>query len=833
MFTPCKQPGGGKTKTTWFKRMPSYTLQQVCDAVGGTLSGDSRIEIDHLVYDSRRIQHPATSLFFALQTPHGDGHRFVQDAYEKGVRSFVVSQPLLLEDVNLVLVNDTHEALQALAAYHRNRFELPVIGITGSNGKTVVKEWLNLLLEPDYRIVRSPKSYNSQIGVPLSVWQLEPHHTLALFEAGISHPNEMQNLQRIIQPTIGVLTNIGEAHSEGFASDEEKLAEKLRLFSQAEVVIGEAKNLALLPGKKFTWSRSGEATLKILRQQTKGASTILEAEYKDHPRVLSVPFTDAASIENSITCWCVLLHLGLSQEVIQERMAALHAIDMRLQLNRAINDCLLINDSYSADITSLRIALDFMAQQSAGLQRTVVLSDFAESGKTSHELYAEIATLINRYRINKLVAVGETIGNEIKAKLQHATTVQSFTNTERFLQQFKSSDYHRQIILLKGARKAGFERIAALFEEKQHGTVLQINLSALTHNLKEYQKRLKPSTKIMAMVKAFAYGSGSAEIASVLQFNNVAYLGVAYADEGVDLVKAGIALPVMVMNAEPSSFAAIVEHNLQPVIYSPALLQNFEVYIKGQGLSNYPVHLEIETGMNRLGFAGEEMEEAAKHFSANPYLSIQSVFSHLASSEDASDDGFTQQQAARFSTAVSILQQHLTYPFLKHLSNSAAIVRHPQLQFDMVRLGIGLYGVEPDTEDVLDLQTVATLRSTVAQIKEVKKGESVSYNRRGVVQRDSRIATVRIGYADGYSRRFGNGVGKMLVHGKPAPVIGTVCMDMTMLDVTDIEGVSEGDDVLVFGAGLPVQEIAKSIQTIPYEIMTSVSQRVKRVYYYE
>ncbi len=813
--------------------MPSYSLHQISLIVGGQLLGDGEVVVSQIVYDTRRIQQPQAALFFALKTAGADGHDYVADAYKKGVRSFVLSKPTSLEDANCILVEDTLVALQTVAGWHRSKFSIPVIGITGSNGKTVVKEWLNVLLGPEYQIVRSPKSFNSQIGVPLSVWGMEPQHTLGLFEAGISQPGEMEKLQRIIQPTIGVLTNIGEAHSEGFRSREEKLQEKLKLFTNAEVVIGEAKNLASLPNKKFTWSRSEEATLKILHEKKKGETTIIEAEYNRHPHILAVPFTDDASIENCITCWCVLLYFGIRQELIQERMNSLHSIDMRLQLAHAINDCLLINDSYSADVTSLRIALDFMAQQSAGLKRTVILSGFAESGKTAEELYGEIGSLLNQYKIEKLIAIGENIGGRIGAALEPSIALQSFVNTENFLQNFKSSDYHREIILLKGARRAGFERIAQAFEEKQHGTVLQINLSALTHNLKEYQKRLKPSTKIMAMVKAFSYGSGSAEIASVLQFNNVAYLGVAYADEGVDLVQAGITLPIMVMNAEPSSFATIVEHNLQPVIYSIALLQNFEAYINGQGLQDYPVHLEIETGMNRLGFALDEVEELAKHLAAASSLKVQSVFSHLAGSEDPAEDNFTQQQSERFTTAVGILSQHISYSFLKHISNSAAIVRHPKLQMDMVRLGIGLYGVEPDAEDALDLQAVATLRSTVAQIKELKSGESVSYNRRGVVHRDSRIATVRIGYADGYSRRFGAGVGKMMINGKAAPVIGTVCMDMTMLDITDIDGVKEGDDVIVFGAALPVQDVAAMIGTIPYEIMTGVSQRVKRVYYYE
>lgn len=812
--------------------MPSYSLQQISRTVGGTLSGSDAV-ISHLVYDSRRIQHPETPLFFALQTAHGDGHQFIQDAYKKGVRCFVVSRSMQLEEANFILVEDVLLALQAIAAFHRSRFHIPIIGITGSNGKTIVKEWLNNLLEEDYKIARSPKSFNSQIGVPLSVWQLNQEHSLAIFEAGISQSGEMERLEKIIRPTIGVLTNLGEAHSEGFASNEEKLKEKLQLFRHAEVVIGPTELVSDAAAKKFTWGSDEQATLRIANVSHAKDGTTIEAMYKGTHLVLHIPFSDEASVQNAMTCWCVLLYLGIDQPTIQKRFAELHSINMRLQLNHGINDCLVINDSYSADTTSLKIALDFLVQQSAGLKRTVILSDFFESGKTDIVLYSEIAHLLQHYRIQKVIAIGQSVVEKLQSQLSPTTEFQIYPSTEDFIQRFKSSAFNHEIILIKGARKAGFERIAALFEQKLHGTVLQISLGALTHNLKAYQKLLKPATKIMAMVKAFSYGSGGAEIASVLQFNNVAYLGVAYADEGVELVQAGIELPIMVMNAEPSSFTTIVEHELQPVIYSQSLLHSFEDFIKQQGLVAYPVHLEIETGMNRLGFALEEMSAVATHFSNSPYLHIQSVFSHLAASEEPSNDSYTTLQAEKFQTAIATLETHLSYPFLKHIANSAAIVRHPHLQMDMVRLGIGLYGVEPNEEERLALQPVATLRATVAQIKEVKKGESVSYNRKGVVARDSRIATVRIGYADGYSRRFGHGVGKMVVRGKMAPVIGTVCMDMTMLDITEVEGVKEGDDVIVFGADLPVQEVSRWIETIPYEMMTAVSQRVKRVYYYE
>lgn len=794
------------------------------------------------MYDSRRLQQPPSSVFFALKTEHNNGHKYIADAYKKGIRNFIISEEdsiRNLTEINVILVEDTLTALQRLAAFHRNPFTIPVIGITGSNGKTIVKEWLNHLLEQEHKIVRSPKSFNSQIGVPLSVWQMNEQHTLAIFEAGISCTGEMEHLRKIIRPTIGVLTNIGEAHSKGFLDNAQKLAEKLLLFQNCPVLIARNKDIGgkkELIGKntKLLTVGSAESNEFIIRSvEKKKTKTVITLSHNSQEFSITIPFADDASIENAITCCCVMITLGYNKNTITERISKLHAIDMRLQLKHSVNDCLVINDSYSADVTSLKIALDFLKQQSSGLNRTVILSEFIESGKDDTALYSEIGDLLNGYEIKKLITIGEKIGDEIRGKLSPAISFQAFLSTDDFIKEFRGSHFFKEIILIKGARRFEFERIAKLFEKKLHQTVLEINLNALAHNLKEYQKILHPRTKIMAMVKAFSYGSGGAEIASVLQYHNVDYLGVAYADEGVELVKSGIRLPIMVMNAEESSFQSIVNYNLQPVIYSFDLLYKFGNYLKDQGLQSYPVHLEIETGMNRLGFDVNEAENLAKYISLDASFQIQSVFSHLAASEDASQDGFTKQQEELFGKAVTAIQKHISYFFLQHISNSAAIVRHPQLQMDMVRLGIGLYGIEIDNGKLLDLIPVATLRSTIAQVKRLKKGESVSYNRKGIVKRDSVVATVRIGYADGYSRGFGNGIGKMMVNEKLAPVIGNVCMDMAMIDVTEIEGVKEGDDVIVFGSQLPVQNMATWINTIPYEIMTSVSQRVKRIYFHE
>jgi len=793
--------------------------------------------IEFLVHDSRKIQQPALSLFFALVTEHGDGHAFIADAYKKGIRNFIVSVPETTElpGSNIIFVDNSLHALQLLAAYHRKQFDIPVIGITGSNGKTVVKEWLYQLLADDYSIVRSPKSYNSQIGVPLSIWQINSSHTLALIEAGISTPGEMEKLQRIIAPTIGILTNIGRAHSEGFRSEEEKLSEKMILFKNADVVIARARDLQnrdelLAPSTTYIfWGEDGD--LKFRSVGRKGTATILQLETENGNEQFAVPFTDEASLENACTCISLMIHLGIQIPVIRERLLRLHAIDMRLQLNHGINDCIVINDSYSADLTSLRIALDFLRQQSSGLPATVILSEFSESGEKDEVLYRRIATLLNEHGVKRVIAIGERISEGLKSFLNNDVSLRNFLSTDDFIHDFRSSQYSHEIILVKGARRFGFERIAKLFEIKRHQTVLEISLDALGHNLKAYRSILRPQTKVMVMVKAFSYGSGGAEIASVLQYHNVEYLGVAYADEGIDLVRNGISIPIMVMNAEASSFGAIVDSGLQPVIYSFELLQEFETYLREQALSQYPVHLEIETGMNRLGFSPDTIEQLGERLQSSGLCSVQSVFSHLAASEEPANDDYTRAQAEKFRAAISILKKQITAPFISHISNSAAIIRHPTLQFDMVRLGIGVYGIEVDSEGRLELEAVATLRSTIAQIKHLKKGETVGYNRKGLAQRDSVIATVRIGYADGYSRRFGYGVGKMWVKGRLAPVIGTVCMDMTMIDITDIYGVKEGDDVIVFGPQLPVQDLAASIGTIPYEIMTGISHRVRRVYF--
>jgi Alr-MurF fusion protein len=820
----------------------SYSIKHIAQVVHAKDVIINDVMIEHLLTDSRRIMSPGTSLFFALEGLRRDGHRFIPELYKKGVRNFVVSDRHHTErfsDVNVLIVDDVLFALQELAAYHRGRFTMPVIGITGSNGKTIVKEWLFQLLYEDYQIVRSPKSYNSQIGVALSIWQMNERHELAIIEAGISQPGEMFRLEKMIRPTLGVLTNIGEAHSEGFNDDDHKFREKVTLFKNSPVLIGSETDLVFRNGVNevfemlgdlhvITWGEA-DGNEFIVSQVTKaeGASVITI-----NGHTFSIPFTDEASVANAITCYCVLRQLNIEHEKIKARMGRLQPVNMRLELKKGINNCTVINDSYSADISSLEMALNFLDQQGLSIPKTVILSDFLQSAIPDEELYAHILSGLEKHKVSRVIAIGEKISSAfISGAKDHAFKTELYNSTEEFLKKFRAAAFKDEAILVKGARIFAFEQIIQLLEQKVHQTVLEIDLNAIVHNLNSYQQYLSPAVKVMAMVKAFAYGSGGSEIAGILQFHKVDYLGVAYADEGIELRKAGISLPVMVMNPEERGFTSIVEHQLEPELYSFESLKGFDIFLRSEGIQEYPVHIELETGMNRLGFSIDQVDQLAAMLKSTPSFKVMSCFSHLAASEEKEQDSFTDEQASRFNAASEKLRQQLGYDFIRHIANSAAVIRHPQLQMDMVRLGIGLYGVDSSGSDKLNLRTVATLRSTVAQIKHIRAGESVSYNRKSVAKQDSIIATIRIGYADGYPRRLGNGVGKMLVNGMPAPVIGTVCMDMTMIDVTGIPDVKEGDDVIVFGPGLTVQELAEQAGTIPYEIMTGVSQRVKRVYF--
>ncbi|HET6991673.1 MAG TPA: bifunctional UDP-N-acetylmuramoyl-tripeptide:D-alanyl-D-alanine ligase/alanine racemase, partial [Bacteroidia bacterium] len=707
----------------------------------------------------------------------------------------------------------------------------------------IVKEWLWQLLRDDFSIVRSPKSYNSQVGVPLSVWLMEESHQLAIFEAGISRMGEMEKLQEILKPEIAILTNIGTAHDENFTGKDQKIIEKLKLLKGATTVIC-CKDDAVLFAKMqeelsgsqlYSWSRKTRADLQIARVTKEKSETIIQGIANNHFSEIRIPFTDDASVENVIHCWATLLLLGMNDETIAVRMAQLVPVAMRLELKEGVNSCSVINDSYNSDLGSLSVALDFLNQQQQYPKRTLILSDILQSGKDENQLYAEVAQLLRGKGISRLIGVGESI-SKMKDLFSNLET-SFYKSTAEFLSNYHTGLFHNETILLKGARAFGFEAINKAIQQKAHETVLEIDLNALIHNLNFIKSRLNPGTKLMAMVKAFSYGSGSFEIANILQFHRVDYLAVAYADEGIELRKAGITIPIMVMNPEEQSYDEMIRHKLEPELFSFRVLQLFDdaakrFRLRHPGQAPVPVHVKLDTGMRRLGFDENELNELIVRLKNSRDLTVRSVFSHLAASDESEHDDFTRKQIRSFISMSDELRKHFSYPIDRHILNSAGILRFPDAQLEMVRLGIGLYGIAANEPEQKHLRNVSTLKTTISQIKNVPKGETIGYSRKGVALENMKIATVPIGYADGLSRKLSNGVGKMFVNGKPVRIVGNVCMDMCMLDISGMV-CAEGDEVIVFGTDHPITDLAKDMGTIVYEVLTNVSRRVKRVYYQE
>ena len=825
-----------------------FKVSEIVEVTRGELirKSNSNPEITDILVDSRRLINPDKCVFFALQGRNKSGHEYIPELYGKGIRTFVVSDNNLDTEqytgANIIRVNNTLTALQALSAHHRGKFDFPVIGITGSNGKTIIKEWIYQLLQKDHKIVRSPKSYNSQIGVPLSVWQMEESNNLAIFEAGISQPDEMEKLQAIIRPDIGIFTNIGEAHNVNFISLNQKIGEKLKLFTKTDTLIYCLDHSAiqailirsqiLETVQAFTWSRKLAADLQITSViKTKLESTAINGIYKGNEMRIEIPFVDEASIENAIHCWATLLYLGIDQEYIAERMPELHPIAMRLEMKAGINHCAVINDSYNSDINSLSIAIDFLNQQSQQKKRTIILSDILQSGKDEEELYGEIAKILKQKNIGRIIGIGPAISQQAEL---FEIEKSFYASTEEFMRKFSFTSFSNETILLKGARVFEFEMISNALQQKSHETVLEIDLNAMVNNLNHFRSKISPLTKIMAMVKAFSYGSGTYEIANLLQFHRADYLAVAYADEGVELRKAGIILPIMVMSPEEHSLDTLIQHNLEPEIYNFRILDMLERAIRRNILpSNKPVkiHIKMETGMHRLGFAESSMTQLAERITKNRRLYVQSVFSHLAASDDPESDEFTKGQIEKFKQMSEEFCKGIDHPVLKHIVNSAGINRFPDAHFDMVRLGISLYGVASNQEDSERLENVSTMRSTITQLKKVKAGDRIGYGNM-IVDTDMEIGIIPVGYADGLNRKLGNGVGHLIIHGFKVPIVGNICMDMCMVDVTGVKA-REGDQVIIFGDGKPIGELAKELGTIPYEVMTAISGRVKRVYFQE
>ena len=792
----------------------TYSIETITTLVGAHRIGSTEAHIDWLLTDSRSLVFPESSLFFAIRTQKNDGHRYIAELYRRGVRSFVVSQvPENPEpDANYLKVPSPLKALQRLAERHREEFDISVVGITGSNGKTIVKEWLYQLLAPDFNITRSPRSWNSQIGVPLSVWRLKEQTQIGIFEAGISEPGEMDALEGIIQPTVGVMTHLGSAHDENFANRQEKCLEKLRLFRHAKVLVFNADDEMI-------------------------SDCVAQSGFKGqligwHGADFDVPFMDSASREDVIHCICVCRYFGLDEEVIRERVKSLEPVAMRLEVKEGRNGCTLITDTCNSDLGSLEIALDFMRRRpdAAGRRRTLILSDIKQTGLTLTDLYGQVRALVEHYGVDELIGIGPEVSAGLANQPQPFSIAGgSFHSIDAFLDSSLFASLSNRIILIKGARAARFDRITDALVQKVHETILEVNVSAVVDNLNYYRSFMRPETKMVCMVKASAYGAGAVEIAKTLQDHQVDYLAVAVADEGVELRRAGITANIMIMNPEMSSFHTLFEYQLEPEVYSFRLLEALIKAAEREGITNFPVHIKLDTGMHRLGFTpSSDIPLLISRLRAQKALIPRSVFTHFVGSDSDDFDRFSEQQWNTFRTAADELQAAFPDHILRHICNSAGIEHFPERHCDMVRLGLGLYGINARNNQML--HCISTLKTTILQIHDVPANETVGYSRRGHLTRDSRIAALPIGYADGLNRHLGCGNGYCLVNGKKAPYVGNICMDVCMIDVTDID-CREGDTAVIFGPELPPTVLSDAIDTIPYEILTSVSPRVKRIYY--
>ena len=811
-----------------------YTLNQIAEITGNTVIGSSNQHVNYFLHDSRELVFADETLFIALKTKLNDGHKYIPELIQKGVKAFLINdigfdyKKYSATGSSFILSESPLKTIQQLASYHRQQFSIPVIGITGSNGKTVVKEWLYQLLKEDYSICRSPKSYNSQIGVPLSVLNLNQHHTLAIFEAGISMPQEMDTLASIIRPTLGILTALGSAHDEGFATREQKFSEKSKLLQGSDVVIMNNIEPALV-------------------QRTKNSNTIFIHELPDADYVLSyqlnnvrlkspqgelsfeLAFSDLASIQNAATCAVVLLQLGLSKNTIAERLKKLHPVALRLELKKGIQNSLLINDFYNSDLDSIKIALNYLQQQHQRSKKVVVVSDIEQSGLSHEALYRQLSDLFKQNKITAVIGIGSEIRKHSSLFDPNAVF---FNSTNDFVIGFQSNTllFSDATILLKGARSFGFEKIAQLLQLKSHDTVFELNLNKLQDNLNYYRSLLAPDIKLMCMVKAMAYGSGSNEIALNLQYLGADYLAVAYADEGVELRQAKVHLPILVMSPEKAALEDIIQHHLEPEIYSFAVFEDFVNQLDLSGVTEaYPIHIKLDTGMHRLGFEEKDLNTLLELLKNCTQVKVKSVFSHLAASDNESMDAFTQQQINSFSESVVRIEKELGYPVIKHICNSGGISRFKNAHFNMVRLGIGMYGIGVNATEQGRLQNVGTLKTKISQLKIVEKGDTVGYNRNGKIEQTTKIAIIPIGYADGFSRLLGNGNYGAFINGVFCKTLGNICMDMCMLDVSHI-ACEEGDEVILFENAGQIHSLAKALNTIPYEVLTNVSGRVKRVY---
>lgn len=822
-----------------------YTAAQIAEILGQPVPAFPDNEVSLLLTDSRTLAFPDKTLFFALRTPNNDGHKYITELLEKGVKNFIVENIPNgckgLPGVNMICVPDSRKALQDIARHLRDQYQVPVIGITGSRGKTIVKEWLNVLLQPDFTIARSPRSYNSQIGVPLSLWEMNDNTRLGIFEAGISRPCEMDVLQSIIHPIIGVITNIGHEHDEGFSSLTEKSDEKIKLFKDSEVVvycadmpeITEALDRSGYRCRRLTWSLNSDNSAASIKAQAtiNEFDTLIKAMFDGKELSFTIPFTDKISIENAMNCLGVMLYFGIAPDVITSRMAALPKVSTRLNVIDGINNCLVVYDSYASDFYSLAPALDFMLQRATSERSiTVILSDLEHETLAPDVAYLKVAQLLKEKGVKHLIGVGPEISAHSRSFTGNA---QFYKSADNLLSTLNPSAFRNELILIKGSPRFGFQRLRNILEAKQHETVLEVNLDAIVRNFNNFRSRMRPTTGIVAMVKASGYGAGSYELAKTLQNQGAAYLAVAVADEGIELRKAGITMPIMILNPRVDNYDTLFSNCLEPEIYSFDILERFIREARKNGVKHYPVHIKLDTGMHRLGFLEPDMLRLIEILKSQDYIYAKSVFSHLAAADCLDMDDYTHEQFDIFKRCCDTLQSGFDYHILRHILNSTGITRFPEYQYDMVRLGICLYGVPtlPDHSQG-DLQPVSTLRTTIISIKEWEAGTSIGYCRRGMLTRHSRIATIPVGYADGIDRHLGNGHANVWINGTLCPTVGNICMDVCMIDVTDAK-CEVGDSVEIFGNNISVMDIAEILDTIPYEVLTSVSSRVKRVYYRE
>ncbi len=818
----------------------SYSIEKIAKWCDGKLVADNKnSELIKLAFDSRLVFDTNGLLFFALTSKQNDGHNFIKELYNKGVRNFVVNSSFAIDDnyknANWIIVENTLDSLQKLALSYRKTLEAEVVGITGSNGKTIVKEWIAQFLFDDFSLARSPRSYNSQIGVPFSLWKIKDFHQIAIVEAGISKPNEMDKLQKMILPKIGILTNIGYAHQENFVNKEEILNEKLKLFKESDLILYSCDNEvihskikeAYKDKKTLKWGRNSCADLQLISKEI-NSTTKLRFRWQNDEFEVDFQFNDSVSIENIMPVILFALYKGYAYSDIAKKVLQIEPVAMRMEQKDGINGCLILNDSYNYDILSLEVALNFLGQQATkkGMSRTLILSDIVQSGEDDEDIYPRIAKLVKSKNISRVIGVGESISNF--ASLFSVKDV-FYSKTEEFINNIHNYSFKNEVVLIKGARSFSFEKISELLELKQHSTVLEINLNAFINNLKVLKGHLKPETKILGMVKAFGYGSGSYPISSTLQNNGASYLGVAFADEGVELRQKGITLPIIVMNPEIKSFNLMLEYDLEPEIYSVENLKEFAKVVREYG-GEGKIHIKVDTGMNRFGFLPNQIEELILELKKIPYLKVVSVFSHLAASDEVEHDSFTKLQVEKFNQICDKIEQSLDYKFLKHILNSAGIERFPEYQFDMVRAGIGMYGFSADRDS--NLQNVLTLKSYVSQIKIIDENEFVGYGLSEKLNKGDKLAVIPVGYADGLNRHLSNGKGELLIGDKLFPIVGRVCMDTCMINITGSD-VTLNDEVIVFGDRYPASVMADKLGTISYEIMTNISQRVKRVYFKE